>query len=638
MKSLIILFILSFSLHSNAVGTFDVGKYIEKCGGKIYPSCDSDELNQLTIYKEVEKLAINSNKKILLILGADWCSGCNVLNGVLKSNPEAVAEIEKQFLIVELSGDRRKINSSSDLADYLGILSYGVPLIFKIDPSTKEKSSVFISSFNIDEIKERILEVRADEDLLNEVKSITHIGEIPLLAFDVPIDLSENFGQYPYFKSKKDWFSSSESEADKYINGGIARFNLFHYIDAARCFKQALNIEPDNAMAKSFLAMAYLHVSPTLEARKLSNVLLSEVETNFMSKKERVWFNFAKSFVYSTVGKLVQDPYSLSLEKALSNLQEQLQNDTEVLTLATYLTAGVVSPGNVSPDNFEKALELMPNNAAAHHYLVHHHENSLAYYFAEQSAIKLTQLAPDSAHAQHMLGHIAPRLKKWKLAEEQFLKAAKIHLEWADKYNFPESYDWHYSHNLDLMGSVYVGLKQEEKAMDLFISSCSYDFRACLAALKLGAYTGSTAGLDKLISTYGREVLNRKYGNKKVFAFIVAETYLEEFLNDPKPKREESFNLLVSIPDKDLQGVDLLLKRVLKSYLSESPLDISISDHITLYAKNRLGCASFDGWGKGMLDLLRLMKFAKTLGFPEVENDINKLLDEGLGIEFNYSS
>ena len=88
---------------------------------------------------------------------------------------------------------------------------------------------------------------------------------------------------------------------------------------------------------------------------------------------------------------------------------------------------------------------------------------------------------------------------------------------------------------------------------------------------------------------------------------------------------------------KILQGVELLLKQVLNSYLSGSPLNIKLSDHITLYAKDRLGCASFDGWGKGMLDLLRLIKFAKTLGFPEVENDINKLFNEGLGIEFNYS-
>ena len=64
MKLIVVLSILSFSLYSNALGTFDVGKYIEECGGKVYPSCDSAELNQLTIYKEAERLAIESNKKI----------------------------------------------------------------------------------------------------------------------------------------------------------------------------------------------------------------------------------------------------------------------------------------------------------------------------------------------------------------------------------------------------------------------------------------------------------------------------------------------------------------------------------------------------------------------------------------------
>ena len=543
-KTYIILFILSFSLHSNAIETFDVGKYIEKCGGRIYPSCDSDELNQLTIYKEIEKIAIDSNRKILLILGADWCPTCIELNRVLKSNPEAVVEIEKQFIIVELSGDKRRTQSSNDLTDYLGAFIDGYPTILKIDPSTKENSTVLMRSYSeIAEIKESILEVRVAETLSDEVKSITHVGVVPLSAFEVPIDLSENFGQYPYFKSKKGLFSFSESEADKYVNGGIARFNLFHYIDAARCFKQALNIEPDNAMAKSFLAMTYVSMDRSPEVGKLSNVLVNEVKTDFISKKERVWFNFAKSYVYSMAGKLVQDSHSLSLNKAFNNLKEQLKNDTEVLTLATYLTSGIVSPSN-----FNKALELMPDNAAAYHYLVHHYESSLAYHFAEEAATKLTQLAPDSAHAQHMLGHIAPRLKKWKLAEEQFLRASKIHSAWADKYGFSKFYDWHYSHNLDLMGSVYVGLKQEEKAMDIFIKSCSYDFRACLAAAKLGAYIGSDAGLKRL-----RAYISEGFPYYETFLFIAAETYLEDILKNPGMEKEV-FGTLVLVPDENFAG------------------------------------------------------------------------------------
>ncbi|HEV3304569.1 MAG TPA: thioredoxin family protein [Planctomycetaceae bacterium] len=51
------------------------------------------------------KLARETNKRVLIEFGANWCAGCRVLGIVLKENAEVSAALKKNFVLVLVDTD-----------------------------------------------------------------------------------------------------------------------------------------------------------------------------------------------------------------------------------------------------------------------------------------------------------------------------------------------------------------------------------------------------------------------------------------------------------------------------------------------------------------------------------------------------
>lgn len=92
-------------------------KYLTKCGGKIYSTCNSPDLNQETIYNEGRSNAQKENKNIMVIIGADWCPACMNFSKMLANDPDR-KKIHDQLTILELNGD---LSSTKELAKKLKI-------------------------------------------------------------------------------------------------------------------------------------------------------------------------------------------------------------------------------------------------------------------------------------------------------------------------------------------------------------------------------------------------------------------------------------------------------------------------------------------------------------------------------------
>ena len=107
---------------------------------------------------------------------------------------------------------------------------------------------------------------------------------------------------------------------------------------------------------------------------------------------------------------------------------------------------------------YEAALARSPGHLGAHHYLVHSFENIGRHADAAAHGKIYAGASPGVAHAQHMYGHVLPRLERWDEALAQFEKADAIEEAYAKAENLRPGDDWHHLHNLQLLGYTYLRL------------------------------------------------------------------------------------------------------------------------------------------------------------------------------------
>lgn len=62
--------------------------------------------------QDLEKaISVANNKKILLIIGGDWCNWCLILDNFLKENPDLHNDLNNNFVIVKVHYSQEKDNS-----------------------------------------------------------------------------------------------------------------------------------------------------------------------------------------------------------------------------------------------------------------------------------------------------------------------------------------------------------------------------------------------------------------------------------------------------------------------------------------------------------------------------------------------
>jgi len=642
MKAYILLWAALLSAPAAYAGeaVFDISPYKEQCGGEYYAQCDSEELNQVTIFRAAEAEALAAGKTMILIMGAEWCHPCRMLDAAIAENEEAFEAMAERFLIVQLSADPGATSSSNQLMDILDTYVRGYPTIVRLDPLTRQTSMTFVTNYQDPEaIMASMTRGLDDNEFAREFAAIESIGGIPISVLDVPLDLEERFGQYPYFKSGG-MIIAQETESDRYVNAGLARYHAFHYIDAARAFKQALDHDEDNGIARAFLSLAISQLGGRDEnASTYVNYQLSQIDFDSLSEPNQAWVNMIKAYIFNSQRSVVQNlmftDFTMTPAEALEQLLVATDRDQEALTLGHYLV-------NSSRDHapFSEALRQMPDHMGAHHYLVHYFEFDAAYLMAEPHAQQMSTLAADSAHAQHMYGHLLPVLQRWDEAREYFQRAAEIHETWAEKYGFEQHYDWHYSHNLDLIGATYVGLGQAQAAMDAFAQSCPFDQRACEAQMKMAGILGQADQVEvaknTMLGDYEVPEEQRLEIQQYFDRFRIEANLADILANDPE--RLRAFSILENRYFEPVDGIIQTLYRARLenvSYATQAGASMmsQVREMITFYTRDRLNCASFDGWGKGMLDIIRIYKVAKTLGFNEEAASLAEQLQNRLAID-----
>ena len=129
---------------------------------------------------------------------------------------------------------------------------------------------------------------------------------------------------------------------------------------------------------------------------------------------------------------------------------------------------------------YQKALAIAPAHFAAHHYLTHAYENTGRIVEALAEGAAYARMAPDIPHARHMHGHDLRRVGRIEEAIAEFGAADALERAYFEAERIPIEYDWHYQHNLDLLGTSYQYTGRMAKAEERL--QASFAIRSSLVA------------------------------------------------------------------------------------------------------------------------------------------------------------
>jgi tetratricopeptide (TPR) repeat protein len=285
-------------------------------------------------------------------------------------------------------------------------------------------------------------------------------GHVPLRILERPLPLRDGIGK------AHEGVTTSSADAQAYYDQGLAYLHSYVWIEAARSFNQALRLDAG-------LAMAYLGLSYALgELGELEGASQASRQASGLADRvtdlERLRINLRATQLIAAAQPdkpSIRSDYLKQFDEALMKYPK----DVELLLLRgrtndrTHEAPGMGS-GVGSVAFYERALAQQPHYFAAHHYLTHAYENLGRTDVALAHAAEYARLAPAVPHAHHMYGHVLRRVNRMQDAIAEFRRADELELAYFQTERIAPQYDWHYHHNLDLLGASYKYTGQMRQA------------------------------------------------------------------------------------------------------------------------------------------------------------------------------
>ena len=275
--------------------------------------------------------------------------------------------------------------------------------------------------------------------------------ELPAVAAELlerPITLQTGIAH------ASDSVGTTSPDAQKFYDQGLTYLHHFEWIQAARSFNQALRLDARLALAFAGISTAQVELNQSTAAR--ATFARARALTSSLSEHDRRHLEIADL----RLAALADSSKISAYRKALDDAIVRFPKDAEFL-----LERGVAeSPdindrGQGSPVSsirfYNQVLTVVPDHFAAHHYLTHAYENGGRIDEALTHGTAYAKAAPGIAHARHMHGHDLRRLGRVEEAIAEFEAANRLEAAAIKSLGFPPEDNWHYEHNLDLLGTSY---------------------------------------------------------------------------------------------------------------------------------------------------------------------------------------
>jgi tetratricopeptide (TPR) repeat protein len=433
--------------------------------------------------------------------------------------------------------------------------------------------------------------------------------------------------------------TASSAAVQGYYDQGLTLLHHYVWVDAARSFHEALRLDPDCAMCWMGLARAEQGAERPEAARAAiaSATRLAPKAT----AKEQVFIALRAQQVEAQDAEGAEqakqhDAYRAALDQALASYPD----DAELWLLRG--NAEEPGPwgrgqfgGAASIAFYETALVRSPDHLGAHHYLTHSFENIAHPAEAAQHGKVYADAAPGVAHAQHMLGHVLPRLGRWDEALVQFRKADAIEIAYARELGLRPGDDWHHLHNLQLLGYTYLRLGDNAQA--------EATFRRAFDTPSRQPYRGTAqASLAELYLLWGRledaltvaralQVPTRTPAARTAGAVVEGEALLAMGKTKESKACSARAKQLLDTSVHQLPGYQSrYVELFVRPYVDQLDTEIALREDSPAAAEASILAVAdalsmnprFDAWGEGLFRLERIAADARRAGRQQLAADI----------------
>ena len=280
--------------------------------------------------------------------------------------------------------------------------------------------------------------------------------------------------------------STSNVEAQRFFNQGLALVYGFNHEEAVKSFKRAAELDPQLAMAHWGVALALgpninSPVDAGREKAAYESIQKARALASKASESDRAYID-ALSKRYSNDPKADLKKLDVNYRNAMSELVRRYPDDLDAATLYAESIMDLNpwqywnkegKPGAGTEEIvsvLESVLRRNPDHIGANHYYIHAVEASLHPEWALPSAQKLKVLAPAAGHLVHMPAHIDIRSGNYEAAARSNAYAAEADRELfkaaGQQGMYPMMY---YSHNLHFLAvahSMQGRYEDSKKAAD----------------------------------------------------------------------------------------------------------------------------------------------------------------------------
>ena len=208
------------------------------------------------------------------------------------------------------------------------------------------------------------------------------------------------------------------------FNRAVALLHSFQYEDTRHAFEEIGRKDPSCAMAQWGVAMSHYHglwdngdtAAGRLAIKKAAELAAANPKT---TPREKAYID-ALAEIYREDGK---DSYahSVALEQKMATLQAAYPDDTEAaifhaltLDITASKTDRTFANQRKCGEILEPIFEKLPNHPGVAHYIIHCYDNTALAQQGLKAARAYAQIAPASAHANHMPSHIFTRVGSWE--------------------------------------------------------------------------------------------------------------------------------------------------------------------------------------------------------------------------------
>ena len=251
----------------------------------------------------------------------------------------------------------------------------------------------------------------------------------------------------------------------------ISLLHSFEYAEAEKAFVRVIDTDPECAMAYWGVAMSIYHElwAPPGPKELDKGSKLLDIANNLPKSERAKEYLEAIGVFYKDWETLDHRTRELLYEQKMEQLHLNNKDDVEAAVLYALSLTSSADPNDKTYKNQKKSGAILedlfkqyPNHPGIAHYIIHTYDYPEIASLGLTTARRYADIAPSSAHAQHMPSHIFTRLGLWQESISTNLNSS----ESAICYSESVSGDGHWSqeiHAMDYLVYAYLQLGDNEK-------------------------------------------------------------------------------------------------------------------------------------------------------------------------------